>query len=102
MTHFYLMQRANGELLTETIDNNRTVPIWPDFQSLQKFKVFNPSLSIFLPKLIDSRTMGKLKGLEKQGAKFSLMSTEEHSPDLNDGLPITVDKLEESARPAAA
>lgn len=101
MAEFYVMQRANGELLTETINNQRTVPVWPDFQSLQKFRMFNPALSLFLPKLIDSRTMGKLKALEKQGSKFLFMTTEEHSPDLKDGLPTTVDKLEESFRPAA-
>ncbi len=95
------MQRANGELLTETINNQRTVPVWPDFLSLQKYKVFNPPLTLFLPKPVDSRTMGKLKALEKQGSKFLLMSTEEHSPDLKDGMPTTVDKLEESFRPAA-
>jgi len=101
MAHLFVMQRANGEYLTETIDNNRTLLVWPDFLSLQKYKVFNPELSVFLPKPIDSRVMGKLQAMEKQGTKLLLMTTEEHSPDLKDGLPTTVDKLEESLRPAA-
>jgi hypothetical protein len=45
--------------------------------------------------------MAKVRVLENQGVKILLMSTEEHSPDLNDGLPTTVDKLEEILRPAA-
>jgi hypothetical protein len=101
MAHLYVMQRANGEFLTELLDNKRTLPVWPDFLTLEKYKVFNPSLSLYLPKVVDDRTMAKLKMLENQGTKFLLMLSEEHSPDLKDGVPITVSKLEESARQAA-
>ena len=101
MAHLYVMQRANGEFLTELQENNRTLPVWPDFLSLEKYKVFNPSLSLYLPKAVDDRMMAKLKALENQGTKFLLMFSEEHSPDLSDGVPVTVSKLEESRRQAA-
>src|SRR5258708_19286136 len=101
MPRFYVMRRANGELMSEIVNNNQLMPVWPDFLSLEKYKVFNPELSLFLPTQIDERMIASLKALEKQGTKFLLMSSEEHSPNLKDGLPFTVDRLEESIRPAA-
>jgi hypothetical protein len=101
MSHLYVMQRANGEFLTEMADNSRTLPIWPDFLSLEKYKVFNPELGLYLPRQVDDRTMAKLKALEKQGTKFLLMSSDEHSPDLKDGISVTLNDLKESTRPAA-
>ena len=99
MPHQYVMQRANGNFLT--LSGTSLLPIWPDFLTLEKYKLFNPELGLYLPKQIDERMLVKLRALEKQGTKMLLMSTEEHSPDLNDGVQITVDKLEEHARPAA-
>ena len=98
MSHLYVMQRANGEFLTETQDNNRTVPVWPDFLSLEKYKIFNPTLSLYLPRQVDDRTMTKLKALESRGTKFLLMSSDEHSPDMKDGISRTLNELKESPR----
>jgi len=45
--------------------------------------------------------MAKLKALENQGTKFLLMSSDEHSPDLQDGVSVTLSNLKESPRPTA-
>ena len=87
MSTFFVMRRANGEFLTENLDGSKVLPVWPDILTLERYKIFNPELGLYLPKHIDVQTIAQLRLLEKAGTKFRFMSSEIPSPNLNDGPP---------------
>ena len=102
MTYFFVMRRANGEFFTESLAGVQSLPIWPGILTLEKYKIFNPELDLFLPAhLNDPRINSKLKSLEKSGMKFLLMTSDDPSPDLSDGTPTTLGEIESLMRPAA-
>ena len=101
MAELFVMRRANGEFLTAEMDGVKYLPVWPNAFMLEKYKVFNPALDLFLPRSVDERIWARLREFERSGHQFLLMSAEEPAPDLSDGRRVTLPELEEFRRPAA-
>ncbi len=99
MATYYVLRRANGDILTLEVDGVSYVAVWASEQDLRRSKSANPDLMVYVPAPLERRLLRMRFG--DQPVRLFLVDARD--PDLRTGREITPEEaFGEAAFPKAA
>ncbi len=95
MKEWFVLRRANGDLFSEEIGGKVRIPVWSSAEAVQRFKVHNPELLIFLPTRLTAALAQKSKSRFGADAnlEFFLLSDETPAAELDEGTTMNAAEM---------
>jgi len=89
MASYYVLRRANGDILTLDVNGTPHIAVWDSEEGVRRSKRANPELVVYVPAQIGDHSIGRK--LARMSAKFFLVDSSD--PDLTTGREISRDEL---------
>jgi hypothetical protein len=89
MSTYYVLRKANGDILTVEVEGKQYIPVWDSEIGLRRSKRANPDLIVYVPAPADRRLIERK--FPKLDVPFFLIDSED--VDLQTGREISRDEV---------
>lgn len=96
MSPYYILRKANGEVLTINVAGKTYVAVWDDPGAVRRSKLVNPALLVYVPAVLD------LQWLQQRFDAPSFFLIDSRDPNLRTGREIGQAELVGSSELAQA
>lgn len=89
MSTYYLLRKANGDILTVEIKGKEYIAVWDSDTAVRRSKRANPELMVYVPAVVDRRLIER----KFPNPSVSFFLVDSRDPDLRTGHEISADEL---------
>ncbi|MBI3951568.1 MAG: hypothetical protein HY314_14045 [Acidobacteria bacterium] len=98
MSTYYILRKANGEILTIDVEGKTYIPVWDSESAVRRSKRANPDLIVYVPVQLDRRWIER----RFSNLQVPFLLVDSRDPDLQTGREIDPAELFEQPELARA